>query len=139
MLGVFLAPDGNQRKQFAVMRDKAILWGNHIANGSLAPDVCWNALNTTIMKSLEYPLAATTFTSDKLTSIISPALQSALPSSGICRSFPRAILYGSASAQGLGLRNLYHTQNIRHVKDILDQAWKDSPSSKLLLANMELL
>ena len=139
MLGVFIAPDGNQRKQFEVMRKKAETWGNYIGKGTLTPDVCWNALNTTIVKTLEYPLAATTFTKSELTKIIAPALKTGLPSSGICRSFPRAILYGSKSTQGLEVNNLYHTQNIRHIKDIMDQAWKDTPSSKLLQANIELL
>ena len=139
MLGIYIAPDGNQHTQFKIMREKSSTWAQYMAQGTLTTEVSWNTLNTTIIKSLEYPLAATTFTDDELTSIIAPALQSGLPSSGICRSFPRAILYGSLSAQGLGLHNLYHTQNIRHIKDIVDQTWKNTPSAKLLRANMELL
>ena len=139
MLGVFLAPDGNQRKQFAVMREKATTWGQYIGKGTLTPDISWTALNTTILKSLEYPLAATTFSQQELTSIIAPALTSGLPSCRLCQSFPRAILYGPPSAQGLGIHNLYHTQNIRHIKDIIEQTWKNSPSAKLLRANLKSL
>ena len=132
MLGIYIAPDGNQHTQFKIMREKSSTWAQYMAQGTLTTEVSWNTLNTTIIKSLEYPLAATTFTDEELTSIIAPALQAGLPSSGICRSFPRAILYGSPSAQGLGLHNLYHTQNIRHIKDIVDQSWKNTPSAKLL-------
>ena len=139
MLGIYIAPDGNHHTQFDVMRKKAIAWGQYIGKGTLTPDVSWTALNTTILKSLEYPLAATTFSQQELSSIIAPALTSGLPSCGLCRSFPRAILYGPPSTQGLGIHNLYHTQNIRHIKDIIEQTWKNSPSAKLLQANLESL
>ena len=137
MLGIYLSPDGNHRIQFKTMRDKAIEWGQHIKQGSLTTEVTWNAMNTTILKSLEYPLAATTFSEEELGSILAPALQSGLPSSGLCRTFPRAILYGPPHTQGLGTHNLYHTQGIRHIKDILDQSWRNTPSAKLLIANIE--
>ena len=137
MLGIYIAPDGNHSKQFEVMRQKATTWGYHIKKGTLTSEVTWTAMNTTILKSLEYPLAATTFSEDELTSILAPALLSGLPSSGLCRTFPRAILYGPPQVQGLGVHNLYHTQGIRHVKDILDQTWRNTPSAKLLIANME--
>ena len=137
MLGVYIAPNGAQTKQAMEMRKKAAQWGLHIKAGSLRRYESWVTLNTTILKSLEYPLAATTLAADELHSIIAPALIPGLQSSGFGKSFPRAILYAPFDAQGMGVHNLYHTQSIRHVKDIVDQTWRRTPSSRFLLCNLE--
>ena len=137
MLGVHIAPDGNEHKQIAEMKKKAKTWAYHIKGGNLATNVAWTALTTTILKSLEYPLAATTISETDMKSIISPVLQAGLPASGICSNFPRAILYGPIKCQGFGVQNLYHTQSLRHIKDIIDQTWKGTPAEKLLIANIE--
>ena len=137
MLGVFLAPNGDSTAQIAHMKKKSNTWASHIKSGNLATDVAWTALTTTILKSLEYPLAATSLSKQQIKSIVYPALGAGLQASGICRNFPRAVLYGPLRYQGLNLQNLYHTQSIRHIKDIVDQTWRDTPSAKLLLANIE--
>ena len=137
MLGVYIAPDGNQSKQMEVMRKKAVTWGNYMKEGSLRHYESWVTLNTTIIKSLEYPLAATTLSQSELRHIVSPAINSGLHCSGFGKHFPRSILYAPYSAQGMALPNLFHTQSIRHVKDIVDQTWRHTPSSKFLLCNLE--
>lgn len=137
MLGVYLAPDGNEKEQISVMREKSEQWGNHIREGRLRDFEAWSALNTTILKSLEYPLVATTLSKKEIKHVLAPALQSGLQAAGIGKSFPRDILYAPSSMQGMGVSNLYHKQFIRHVKDIVDQTWRVTPSEKFIALNME--
>ena len=137
MLGVYIAPSGNQTKQITEMKKKAATWGHHIRQGSLLHHETWITLNTTILKSLEYPLAATSLSKTELRGIVAPALTAGLRASGFNHSFPRAILYAPPSAQGLGVQNLFHTQHIRHIKDVVDQQWKKSPSEHFIGCTME--
>ena len=137
MLGVYLAPNGQQKTQLAKMKSKAELWSTQIKASNLNRYSVWKALNTTIQKTLEYPLVATTITANQSKSLMFPVLSAGLTGSGICRYFPRAVLYGPSNRQGLGMHNIYHVQFIRHITDIIDHTWKNTPSGKFIIANME--
>ena len=137
MLGVHLAPDGSQHKQIEIMRRKLFQRGEYIRDRALRDFEKWTALNTTIMKSLEYPLVATTLSRKNVTFIMAPAITAGLQSSGFGKSFPREILYAPPSTQGMGVTNLFHKQYIRHIKDIIDQTWRQSPSEKFILMIVE--
>ena len=137
MLGVYLAPNGQQKTQLGVMKSKAKAWSTHIRASNLNQYSVWRAMNTTIIKTLEYPLVATTLTAEELKSLMFPVLSAGLTGSGICRYFPRAVLYGPLNKQGLGMNNIYHVQCIRHITDIIDHSWKNTPSGKFITANIE--
>ena len=137
MLGVFLSPDGDESKQLDYLSEKAQKWMEFVRVGGLDWTSCWIALKSTIWKSLEYPLPATTFTKDEISSITGPLYKAVLPRCGYAASFPRDVLHGPKEVQGLGLDNLYDKQYIRHVKDILDYSHRDSTSSEILKLAME--
>ena len=137
MLGVFLSPDGDESTQLAYLSEKAQKWMEFIRVGGLDWTSCWIALKTTIWKSLEYPLPATTFTKDELSSITGPLYKTVLPRCGYASSFPRDVLHGPKELQGLGLDNLYDKQYIRHVKDILDYCHRNSTSDEILRLAIE--
>ena len=137
MVGVFLAPNGNESAQVTALKDKATQWAQRIRCSPLEDYTVWAALNQTIMKGLEYPLAATTLTESQLDSVMSTVLTSALPKSGFARTFPRAVVYGSRYMQGLGITNLLDFQYCRHIQDLIDQTWRSTPAGKLILANLE--
>ena len=137
MLGVYLSPDGNESKQLEVLVSKARTWIDFVRVGGLDWGSTWVALKTTIMKSLEYPLPATIFTKQQISSITGPLYNVALPRSGFARSFPRDVLHGPISCQGLGLDWLYDKQFTRHIKDILDFRHKQATSSNILQVAME--
>ena len=139
MLGVYLAPNRKETKQIKVMRAKATEWGMHMSKGALRDFEAWNALNTTILKSLEYPLVATTLSRKEIKHVLAPALSAGLQTSGFGKSFPQKILYAPTSIQGMGVTNLFHKQFIRHVKDIADQTWRATPSEKFIALNLEAL
>ena len=88
MVGVFLAPDGNQKEQLVELRKKAQRWAAYLKCARLDYESTWIALKTTIIKSIEYPLAATTLQKDAIRSIMHPVLSAALPRANIAKNFP---------------------------------------------------
>ena len=112
MLGIYLAPNGKETKQIEVMRAKATEWGMYMSEGALRDFEAWNALNTTIMKTLEYPLVATTLSRKEVKHVLAPALSAGLQTLGFGKSFPPKILYAPMSIQGMGVTNLFHKQFI---------------------------
>jgi hypothetical protein len=100
-LGAYLAPDGNDQTQFEVLRAAARTWKDQIRTGHLPRRLVWESMATTILKTLQYPLPATTLTRQQCDAIMVPILQGGLPASGIARTFPRAVVYAPICYQGL--------------------------------------
>ena len=137
MVGVLLAPDGNEKEQLTTLKNKASEWAQKMRSSPLDARTIWTALRRTIIKGLEYPLAATTLSEAQLESVISPVLNSVLPRAGFARTFPRSVVYAPIAFQGLGVQNLWDFQFSRHIQDIVDQTWRDTPTGKLLRLNLE--
>ena len=137
MVGVYLAPDGNQRQQLQVLQTKAKTWATLIRQSPLDDAAVWTAMNQTIIKGIEYPLAATTLTEPQLESAMTSIRQTALPRSGITRKLPLSVLYGPVELQGLGVSNPYYFQYCRHIQDLVDQTWRGTPTGNLILSNLE--
>ena len=55
-LGIWQAPDGNNKRAIEEMREISSSWADKVRAGFLLPHEAWTALMTTISKSLEYPL-----------------------------------------------------------------------------------
>ena len=137
MVGVLLAPNGNQSDQWTALHNKATEWAGKIRSSPLDSDAVWTAMQCSIIKGLEYPLAATTLSKVQLDKIMTPVLSEALPRSGLTRKFPHSVLYGPIAYQGMGVTSLYDFQYCRHVQDIVDQTWRDTPTGKLIQINLE--
>lgn len=124
-LGVFLAPDGNNREQAKILRLKAEDWKEKIRVGHLDRSEAWRAIDYSILQSLRYPLPALTLTEKECKRIMAPVLEGGLPASAICRKFPRDILYGSPDEGGMGKTNLYIEQGLAKVeifKEFIDSS-----------------
>ena len=139
MLGVSLAPDGNNTAQIKKMKDKALKMGESIRSGYVTKAEAWISLNTMALKSLEYPLPALTLSETECTSIMWPVLKQFLPKSGINRTIKRDVLYGPSSAQGLQITNLYLSQGISHISDILEHRWKNTVTGSFITTCLELM
>ena len=137
MVGVHLAPSGQEKTQVQILRKKTTTWAENIRHSPLDEDAVWTALKHTIPKTIEYPLAATTLTEPQLQHVMAPALMAALPRANIVRTFPRTVLYGPASAQGLGLTDPFIYQYCRHIQDIIVQPWRKTEVGQLITVNME--
>ena len=85
--------DGNNVTQIDHMRRVADEWYEKVRVGHLTRFDAWTAFNTTIMKSLEYPLLALTLTDDECTKIMTPVLKAGWPNMGICRTMARSLVY----------------------------------------------
>ena len=139
MLGVFLSPDGNDDAQIAYMKDKAVRLGEFIRTGHVQKHEAWIAMTAMALKSIEYPLPALNLSEETMISIMWPILKNFLPKSGLNRYIKRSVLYGSATRQGLGLKNPFLTQGIQHVNDLIENLWKETITGHLMKSNLEQL
>jgi hypothetical protein len=57
-LGVMLNLEGTDTAEASYLREKSEVWAEHIRTGVITKNDAWYALNTTVMKTMEYPMAA---------------------------------------------------------------------------------
>ena len=62
---------------------------------------------------------ATCFSTEQCARIVAPASEAASPKIGLQRKFPRDVLCGPQSAQGVDLHNIEVTQPIEHLDAIM--------------------
>ena len=111
-LGVMQAMDGNNKAEILHLRGKAEEFADAIRTGFLKKNDAWYALNSTILKTMEYPMAVTTIKEQEWNHIMVPILKASLPRSGIERNFPRDVLYGPKRMQGFGILHPWYHQEI---------------------------
>jgi hypothetical protein len=80
-----------------------------MCTGVIKKSETWLALNSTIWRTFSYPLNATNLTKT------SPVINHALPAMGICRNFPRALVFSPTKYAGLGIKHLYTVQEIARL------------------------
>ena len=137
-LGVYLAPDGNNSKMVEVLKTKAEEWRDHINSGHLNKADAWQALETTIMKSLQYPMKALTLTKEECKNIMKPILQAGLQKSSLCLQYPRDVVFGSQDEAGIGIDDLYIHQGSERICFISEHLQEDTLSGELLRTSIEL-
>jgi hypothetical protein len=137
-LGVYLAPDGNNNTAVEHLREKAVEWSNLVLTGHLTANDVRLAMDTTVIKSLEYPLPALTLTEKECKRIMAPVLEVALPQSHVCRTFPRDVVYGPKGMMGLGVNNLYYTQGAQHIATLQQFIDTDTITGDLLRSSIEM-
>jgi hypothetical protein len=118
-LGVDIAADGNNMSQFKKMKEASLKWADQIRTGRLKHAEVHLALHSTLWKTLSYPLSCTTLTKKQCEDIMAPALFQALPAMGICRYFPRSVVYGPLSRMGLAIPHIHSLQEISRLKDMI--------------------
>ena len=84
-------------------------WISTLKVHSLPPDELFVSISSMIMKSLEYPASALTFTDMQYNKLVKPIFDLVLPRYKICRMIPIAVKYRSREAMGLSFKNLFHT------------------------------
>ena len=136
-LGMFLAPDGNMEDKIKALKEKVRTWTSQIRLGYIPTADAFHSISTRIMKTLEYPLCATTFTRKECNQLVKPIHDAAFPKAKLCRTLPHAIRYGSTDTLGLGLDNLYVTQGIDKVTIYMEEINGSSMSTPLLRSSME--
>jgi len=137
-LGVFLAPDGNNEQQFKKMLSAATKWADGLRTGTISKNDVWIALQSTILRTLAYPLAALRLSKSQCEAILAPILRYCLPAMGVCRNFSRRLVYATVDYMGLNIYHLYTLQEISRLKDIILHTFSDTLTGKLYRTSLEL-
>ena len=119
-LGVAFSPTGDMQEEVRHIRNKTSKWGEQISKAHLNHHEAWTALTTTIMRTIEYPLAATIMSKKEIHFAMAPALNVGLSKSGICQKISRKIIFSTNKFQGLGLKDPYVTQGVRKIELLLN-------------------
>lgn len=102
VLGVYLAPDGNNNDQMAALRAKAEKWANNIQSLRANSEEVLTALYRTIPFSLCYSLPAITLTKDECQYMMAPITNYGLPLVGIASTTPHVMKLGPVSMGRMG-------------------------------------
>jgi len=132
-LGVRLAPDGNNSEELQYLRDIAKSWHTLMSRAKVTHAAAEFGLRQVILRKLEYPLMATTFTHAECNTIMSPILTAGLPAAGITRTFPRAIVHGPWQWGGLNIPNLFTEQITKHIHTMLKFGGNSTDMTGVLL------
>jgi hypothetical protein len=130
---------GQNPREIKRLRKKSEEFAESMQTGFLSKaDACY-ALDMTILKTLEYPMVATTITEKLCEYIMAPILQAGLPRAGIARHFPRDVLFGPKSLQGFGIFHRWYHQELMHLITSIQQSSFQSISGGLLSTSLEQL
>ena len=132
-----LAPLENQQAHVDYICDMAKTWAESVRSGHLQKYDVIPLIKTTVMKSLEYPMALTTIDKATWQSILSPVLQVCLPKAGVCRNFPRAVVMAPVSLQGLGIPHPFACQLYAHLDILLRHPANRTDMAKYLENNLQ--
>ena len=136
-LGVELAPDGNNDSMIDRLRQKAEEWGSNVRSGHLNRHESWLALNSTIMRSLLYPLPALTLTEDQCTKIMALVIVAGLNCLRVSSKLPKKIVYSNKYKFGLGIVNLYHYQGTERITIIKKNVDQNTMTVKMIRTTIE--
>lgn len=116
-----------------------LAWVDKLQTGNLTREEVWLAVNTTIMRTLSYPIPALSLSKDQHEEILRPLLAYCLPRLGICRNFPHILVFASSKYFGIDFQRLHTLQEIARIKDLLTHTHRDDLTGKLYRASLEIL
>jgi hypothetical protein len=131
MLGVHVAPDGNNKDVVKALRTKVEKWAANIRISQANMEEVWTAIHRTIPFSVCYPLPAVTLTSQECKYIMAPLTKYGLPLAGIASTIPNAIKVGSINSGGLGVLDLYTYMGVSQLDNFIMNTWKKTPTGVL--------
>jgi hypothetical protein len=137
-LGVFIAMDGNQKAQTQALYEKATKWADQVRTGQFSHAEAWFSLQFCVMKSLEYPLMATSLSKEQCARIMKPIRAAALPAMGINRHLTLAVVHGPQQYQGVGVPDLWTVQGILKLWLAIQHGDAKTITGHQLRASMEL-
>ena len=137
MLGIWMSPAGNRKIQLEKLKERARNWAVEIKRCNLSQEDIMHALQTTILKALQYPLLPHSFTKEECRSIMFQALKIALPKSGFSQRISSEIRHGPNGSLGIGIPDLYVYAGSAKITALVDHLWQDTPTGKLLKVCIE--
>ena len=82
------------------LQAKAVGWGEAIQTKMVRREEAWYCFQSTIMKTIEYPLVSTTISKAQFQYIMSPILKQALNKVGVQKHMPHKLVYGTLRTRG---------------------------------------
>lgn len=132
MLGVYLAPDGNNKDHLEALRKKAERWADNIQSSRANQEEVWTALHRTIPFSLCYSLPAVTLSHKECRYIMAPITKHGLPAAGIASTTPHVVKVGSIAMGGLGIIDPNTYMGVSQIATFISNTWQKTPTGMLL-------
>ena len=108
--------------KFNIYKMKSRSSANPYVHKKIERNDAWYTFTHSFMKTLEYPLAATTLTYGEWNSILRPLLKIVLPKTGFARNYKRDVFFGPTKALGLEIIHPWTHQLIAHWTTWLEEA-----------------
>ena len=137
MLGIWMAPNGDQTEMIKHLRSEALKWADKIKAGHPSPAVAWTALHKTISAKLKYCLPICRFTKDDCKYIMAPVIAIGLQKSGIARNFPTAARHAPILTGGLNALHMYYEMGVARITALVEHCANDTPTGHFMKLNME--
>ena len=138
-LVIVLASEDNKTTQVDQMRNIAAKFGDNIQVGYIKGHDVMQALQSMVMRSLNWPLPVITISEDECTYIMAPSIQHMLMKIKLMNNIKRYAIYGPSHLQGMGLQNLYTHFGSTHLSLLLQFYNTDTDLGRLLKISLECL
>jgi len=97
------------------------------------------AINSIVVRTLNWPLPAITISEEECTHIISPIIKNILAKLKVVRSIKRTVIYGTIHLQGMGMKNLYTLLGAIHITLLVQLHNSNTDLDMLLQTSLECL
>ena len=114
-------------------------WTTALNVGKLPPHMNFQATTTRILRTLSYPLPATSLSTQECVDLESALYRTTLPKCGISSKLPLAIRYGTHRHMGLGMTQFHTIQGIHHLREFVEKYRGQNIMSQQILLSYELI
>jgi hypothetical protein len=136
-LGFKISGDGKCTAQKKAMKEKAILFGEAIISSTMWKGESAMTYNASYMSSLGYGTPTTTLMKKDCEEIQRPVVNAILPKTGIARSAPRAVVFGTEQFGGLGLTHRTALQGHNRLQYLLGHLHCGDATGRLMQMLLE--
>ena len=134
ILGVLQAPINDGKEQTKALTEKVTKWAKVFQEAKWKKSNAMRAVNTRIMKGIEYPLVATTLTRAQCRKIQRPLVQAIKRALQIQRRLSPEIMHRATEEMGPNVEEVYHIQGRRRLMHIANNAHKEESTGILIRA-----
>lgn len=138
-LGVISTATVNEEKQLERMHGFIKAWTAALNVGKLPPHMNLQAMNTRIIRTLLYPLPATSLTQQECINIESALYRESLPKCDMSSKLPLAVRYCSTRYMGLGLTRFEIMQGLYHLGEFIENYHSESLMAQQIIIQCELI
>lgn len=132
-LGIWQSPIGDETRQVQHLQDIITQWGNKTDENKMTWHHARLAVRSTIGRTLNYPLTATSLSFKQCQEIQKKFLKTILGKMGIVRTIPSLLAVAPTSLGGFGILSIELEQLLQHVSLILQYGPDKASTTGMLL------